>query len=373
MPYIENLEPLLKDTDILTLISDRGGRKSSLIQDFLIKNALNGYTAVVLRSKVDEMATDNYFTEYIRGKYKNYTFTVNKIDRYINLVSMTVSDKTIPIFFSMATSVKRKYKSTYIKHFEKVKYIIYEECITEDRLSQHIDYINKYAMDEINSVFNIYSTVCRNNKAQLLFIGNDISYNIINPITVTFNLLERLKVNKIISDYCIIQGRTYKFKFLYFSFKNSVEHWMNYQTIDVNCVNIKNAKLIAFLKTAQKRYALYEDDGLFKITEDIKNVKPTNLTQLMKCYPYIFSKYNEEEAIIILKTFYDVTDDMLTDSEDKVDEIDLTLLSNLTLQDAKTNTHIYLLSKLKKDNTIFSNFGIKYIIENINNKYLFLL
>ena len=56
---------LKKGKDINIYISDRGGRKSSAVQDFLIDhNIKTGECFCVMRSKSDEQITDRWFSEY---------------------------------------------------------------------------------------------------------------------------------------------------------------------------------------------------------------------------------------------------------------------------------------------------------------------
>ena len=65
-------------------------------------------------------------------------------------------------------------------------------------------------------------------------LGNDISVNLLNPVTVGFNILERLTVDEPVIDKVEIDDRLYTFYFLYFSFKDSVEHWLYNKELDIN-------------------------------------------------------------------------------------------------------------------------------------------
>ena len=74
-------ELLNLNTDIVTLISDRNGRKSSVVQSTLIEEwEKNDYKPlfVLLRTKSDEKINENWISEYNTKKYKEYKFKHKK-------------------------------------------------------------------------------------------------------------------------------------------------------------------------------------------------------------------------------------------------------------------------------------------------------
>lgn len=58
---------LSRGNDINIFISDRGGHKSSVAQDFYIDEAMHGNPFILIRSKKDEAITANWLSEYVRG------------------------------------------------------------------------------------------------------------------------------------------------------------------------------------------------------------------------------------------------------------------------------------------------------------------
>ena len=120
---------LKKGKDINIYISDRGGRKSSAVQDFLIENNIKtGDCFCVLRSKSDEQITDLWLSEYIRKKYNKmgYYFESDKIGKNVAVVYIcNKNDNTKNVLlFGLWKSLEEKYKSSYIDGFEKIKYFI---------------------------------------------------------------------------------------------------------------------------------------------------------------------------------------------------------------------------------------------------------
>lgn len=64
-----------KGYDINTFISDRAGRKSSTVQEWLIEEAENGRPFILLRNKKDEEINENWLSEYVADKFNDYVFS----------------------------------------------------------------------------------------------------------------------------------------------------------------------------------------------------------------------------------------------------------------------------------------------------------
>ena len=134
--------------DINIFISDRGGRKSSAAQIMLIEDALNGNPFVLLRSKKDETISENWLSEYVQieCEKRGLVFYSERISNNIEQICFNDENGKKYVFcFGLWLSLAEKYKSNYFKGWEKVKYIIWEECvptakIPTDKLSGFIYY-----------------------------------------------------------------------------------------------------------------------------------------------------------------------------------------------------------------------------------------
>lgn len=285
--------------DINIYISDRAGRKSSLIQEFLIteweKNDFKPL-AVVLRNKADELITANWFSEYILKKFKKYQFYNKKISSNINAICCRINDEEKTLFFNLFVSLSRKYKSSYYNGFETVKYIVYEECIEEKRLPQNINYIEK-SDEELFRVFSIGSTVCRLHRPKYIFLGNDIKYNLLNPVTVKFQILDRLKINERIQDKITLYNNDYIFNFLYFSFKGSTNHWLKYfDKYIIKDEQIKSKPLNYIFTYNNKNYFLYKENNIVYVTDFNKEFE--NITEEAIIKRFFSEKvYNQYEFL----------------------------------------------------------------------------
>lgn len=304
--------------DINIYISDRAGWKSTTAQLMMIDEALNDHPSIILRSKIDETISDSWLSDYA-VKYltsKNMTLKSKKINNYLvelYLVDMETEQRYI-FAYGMYLSVAEKYKSNYFKGFEKVRYIIWEECIPNRALVQNIRYcIDKY-FDQITDVLSIGSTVARYNKVQYIFFGNDIATNIINSITVGFNLLERLVVDDYIIDKAELNGRVYSFRFLYFTFAGSVEHWLNSSDMDIaSDVDISKASAYPYIiLTDYNKYYLYNCGTYLYLTDtkphDIESVYKDEL-EFFNAYGAgdLIKKYPIKTALTILQTYYNAS------------------------------------------------------------------
>lgn len=288
-------ELLNLNTDIVTLISDRNGRKSSVVQSTLIEEwEKNNYKPlfVLLRTKSDEKINENWISEYNIKKYKEYKFKHKKLNNYITAIYAIIDEKEYVLCFNLFVSMSQKYKSSYYEGFETVKYIIWEECIPEKRLLQKIDYV-KTLDEEIKRIFSIGSTVCRSTKPKYIFIGNDIESNVINPITYSFNLLDKLEVNKEITGNCKINDNNYSYVFYYYNFRGSIEHWLNIKDLNVdNKLKPTGEKLDLTFTLNDKIYNVYYDKTI-QIIED-KSEKIEN-SSLEKELLLLLNYFPEEE------------------------------------------------------------------------------
>ena len=210
---------LEKNNDINIYISDRAGWKTTTCQLFLVDEALLGKPFILLRSKIDEKISKSWFSEYSLKILKERKITIGeeKINNYITLLFLLdEKEKKYPLCYGLYISVAKKYKSNYFAGFEKVRYILWEECVPNNSLVQNVSYCKEKYLEELRSVLSIGSTVSRGRKIQYIFLGNDIPNNIINSITVSFNLLERLNLNEKIEDSIYFDEKKYSFLFYYF-------------------------------------------------------------------------------------------------------------------------------------------------------------
>lgn len=280
------------DFDIVTYISDRGGRKSSVLQDILISQATKGHPFILIRSKSDTPITEQWLSEYIVNKYSDFTFYNRKLSRNLQAVYFTdTKGKEHCLCYGLYLSLADKYKSNYFEGFEKVKNIVWEECIPNQPIIQSTRYIKQHMLTDLISLMSIYSTVCRNNKAKLILLGNDISMNLINPVTVSFDLLERLEVDTPIIDTVEIDDRQYTFYFLYFSFKNSVEHWLTNKELDVNATITVSSDIRQLDYTLLSQFKQYH---IFRLSNFlyISDVTTQNKVDFIQNEKDFFRKYN---------------------------------------------------------------------------------
>lgn len=313
---------LNKGYDLNVFISDRAGRKSSVCQEFFIKQAMNDKPFALIRGKTDESITTNWLSEYVQNKYKDFVFWNEQIDNYIGAIYFKENSESDTIYllcYTLYLSVAKKYKSNYFKGFEKISYIVWEECIPNQRIVQDVKYINTRLMSELINIVSIGSTISRGKKLQYIFLGNDIKTNLINPITVCFDILERLSANCEIIDKCCIDDREYTYYFNYFDFPGAVNHWLINSDINIdNSISVKNQERYPYiLVTNHNRYYIYNFDKFNYITtekndkiidvieNDIGFFNQYNATHLLK-------KYDLRIALTMLMTFYNVSFDEIS-------------------------------------------------------------
>ena len=357
----------LSQNDICIYISDRAGRKTSVIQDVMIEEwAKNEYNPIfmLLRTKTDENITESWFSDYVIHKYEKYKFYHKKVNNYITVICAKVGDEEKILCFNFFVSVSQKYKSSYYNGFEFIKYVIWEECVPENRLTQNIDVINK--SDEIlNKVFSISSTVCRQNKPKFIFLGNDIEYNFLNPITVKFNMLDKIVLDKDVSGNVFLYNDLYKFNFYYFSFKNSVNHWKDVQDLtfikDLSKLGTQQPFIFILNNT---KYYLYENDITINVIE-LNNIEESNEKKLiLKYFPpevakqYFSMSIENKQVFLELLRFRNMSFNAVFNLYYDTERYNNILVYVFKDKTEKTKTYEYELDKILND------YNYTEIIEN---------
>lgn len=396
-------EVLSRGYDINVWISDRSGRKSSVTQETLLEEALNGSPFVLLRSKKDELITEAWLSEYVINKYKEYTFYSEKINSNIVALKVKTPDDKVFIYcYGLYISLSKKYKSSYYKGFESVKYVVWEECIPNTPLIQNIKYIRSRCMSEIYNVLSITSTIARDNRVQFIWLGNDIPDNILNPVTIAFNLLERLSPNMEIEESVTLNDREYSFYFNYFDFEGAVNHWLYNKNLHI-ANNIENENLVKYniqLKSKYKTYYIY-NAGNFVHISDKNYITAGNLSSNIYTIEDFFKKYSAQTllseyglktALSMLCTFYGVSRRAIIQyfgdnwyygdivfSPDNISDntiiIELEKIVNMSLADIMRLNNYYdikNLNELRKTYSVtYSNIKIMLLMEELGNILLF--
>lgn len=396
-------EVLSRGYDINVWISDRKGWKSSTTQDDLLSEALNGSPFVLLRNKKDELINESWLSEYVVNKYKDYSFYSEKINSNIVAIKVkTPDDKTFIYCYGLYVSLAQKYKSSYYKGFESVKYVVWEECIPNTPLIQNIKHIRSRCMTEIYNVLSITSTIARDNIVQLIWLGNDIADNILNPVTIAFNLLERLSPNMEIEESVTLNDREYTFYFSYFDFEGAVNHWLFNKNLHISNT-IDNEDLIKYdiqLKSEYKTYYIYNAGNFIHIS-DINYVKAESLSSGVYSIDDFFRKYSAQSllseyelrtALNMLCTFYGVSRRTIAHyfglgwyrgdikfTPDNVSDntviIDLEKIVNMSLAEIMRLNNYYdikNLNELRKTCSVtYSNIKIMLLMEELGNILLF--
>lgn len=396
-------EILSRGYDINVWISDRSGRKSSVTQETLLEEALNGSPFILLRNKKDEIISESWLSEYVSNKYNEYTFFTEKINSNIIAIKVKGPDDKVYIYcYGLYVSLSQKYKSNYYEGFEAVKYVVWEECIPNTPLLQNIKHIRARCMTEIINVLSITSTVARDNKVQLIWLGNDIKFNILNPVTIGFNLLERLEPNMEITESVIFNDKKYSFYFNYFDFDGAVNHWLYNDNLHITN-RIKADNLVKYnivLKTEFKKYYMYNagnfihisdinytdavtsDSGIYSIEDFFKRFNAINLyencrlnialTMLCSFYgvPYrLICKYFGNSWV---QGYINFKSDVI---EDNTIIIDLEKILTLSLSDIMRLPEYDDLKNLneirKTCSMTYSNIKIMLLMEELGNILMF--
>lgn len=397
-----------KGYDINTFISDRAGRKSSTVQEWLIEEAENGRPFILLRNKKDEEINENWLSEYVVDKFNDYVFFTEKVNSNIVALKFRKYDNTVYLLcYGLYVSIQQKYKSSYYEGFEKVEYIVWEECIPNVPLVQNINHIRTRCMTEVNNVLSIGSTVARGRRIQYIWLGNDIKENILNPVTVCFNLLERLEADEPIMDTAVFLDKEYTFYFEYFSFPDSIEHWLINEGLHItryladSFIDFtKVLKYDIILKTAFKDYYLYNCGNFFHIS-DINYIDSNTISAGIENPLAFFRKFGAEHlylqydlrtALTMLCTFYGVSSRIIKnyfgdrwvkepqfsadEYPDKTRYIDLEKITSMSLSEI-INLPVYndlvSLNEIRKQQALtFSNIKIQMLIEELHSIMLFI-
>lgn len=396
-------EILSRGYDINVWISDRSGRKSSVTQETLLEEALNGSPFVLLRNKKDELINESWLSEYVVNKYKDYSFYSEKINSNIVAIKVkTPDDKTFIYCYGLYVSLAQKYKSSYYNGFESVKYVVWEECIPNTPLIQNIKHIRSRCMTEIYNVLSITSTIARDNKVQLIWLGNDIADNILNPVTIAFNLLERLSPNMEIEESVTLNDREYTFYFNYFDFEGAVNHWLFNKNLHISNT-IDNDDLIKYdiqLKSEFKTYYIY-NAGNFCHISDKNYITAGNLNSNIYTIEDFFKKYSAQTlinkyglktALSMLCTFYGVSRRVIIQyfgenwyygdivfAPDNISDntiiIELDKIVNMSLADIMRLNNYYdikNLNELRRTCSVtYSNIKIMLLMEELGNILMF--
>lgn len=387
-----------------SLISDRAGRKSSAAQEFFIEEAENGRPFVLLRNKKDEEINENWLSDYIVNKYKDYKFFTERINSNIVAVKFTTpDDMTFLLCYGLYVSLQQKYKSSYYEGFEKVQYILWEECIPNIPLLQNIRHIRLRCMTEIINVLSIGSTIARGRKIQYIWLGNDIKENILNPVTIGFNLLERLEINNPITDKAVFNDTEYDFYFEYFDFPGAVNHWLFNESLHIARRIEPDANIIKYntvIKSEFREYYIY-NCGKYIHISDIDYIESKTLDGQIRTAADFFRKFNAEHlyneyelrtALTLLCTFYGVSSRIIKqyfgdtwvngeiefrapEVENDITVIELEKIVTQNLSDivkAPEYDEIYKLNELKKNTVItYSNIKIQMLMEELYQILLF--
>lgn len=380
--------PTKNNVNILCYISDRGGRKSSAIQEMLIEEFLAGNTspAIIIRDKINRSISKSWLSEYARTKYKYIQLETEKSEVFNNSMTITYitdtrTDRKSILYYGMFLSMADIYKSNYFEGWNKVKYVIYEEAIPRQKLIQDVKYINERTLQSLIDLLSICSTVSRGNNITAILLGNDISYNLLNPITITFDLLERIQPDINICDNCIIEDREYNFIFNYFSFLGSSEHWLNVNELNVsNKINVDNLAVDNIALHSQYNvYYFYNYRG--KIYVSAQNKKTKQLTKIDIAYKLGYTDFcyltvdqyiniyryrgNDEQKQII-NDYLDINNNVIRQDQPKykayyIDEL-------LSLKNYELTEHEQIISLIKncvEMPTIYCNMYVKLKIHEL--------
>ena len=382
---------------LLGYISDREGRKSSSIQDYIIDKAIHGKPSVVIRNKTNRPITEKWLSDYVLEniiRENGFELITEKIEEFKGAMTVTylITDKenpkenTLILYYGMYLSVSDIYKSNYYEGWENVEDFIFEEAVPTEKLIQDERHIITNSMKQMFDLLSICSTVSRGRSVNCFLLGNDIKYNLLNPLTVAFDLLERLEINKRIIDICIINDIKYQFLFLYFDFPGATNHWLQNtdkkidNTIPVSNLSFKKYGFITYFK----KYLIYSYSNGLYISDRIPEMKATIKTkrELLESLGYndygfttdiqiqfLLHNGSEEEKEKILK----YVDRRGRFNPPKVDSdviyFDLRQIENFKIHEIDTmpNGEDFksLLYEIQNSKTVFSNYRIKTLLNTL--------
>lgn len=276
------------------IIGGRNGRKSTKIQLKMLKKYFKKKTKfILLRRKVDETVSENWFTPYVQNllkeKYKKkieYKKTLKKGERYTGYFIISDLDgKNADILCKlMFLSVEQKYKSNEDISYSEYDAVVYEEFIA----NSDKDYLN----NEPQRLVNIISTIFRDRQATIYLIGNTLDGQETNPYFRFFELDDmELQVN----NYYVLQNE-YKIKIALFYVANVLKTIPEYQKIKNNMVGTTG-------EWKENRHVLKED--LNKLNATIETLPLILIYRNTEYYIYkILENGFEREYIYITPQLY---------------------------------------------------------------------
>lgn len=186
-------ELIKENADIILLLSDRGGQKSTDLQLFFFDEWLKNnqkLTFFISRPKSDETIGVNWFSEFARKEIEStgYQIGVENIKNFPKSKMLTLNSK--PFGIVLFASLSSKYKSNFLSGFEFIKYGALEECVEEQQTQNY--------SGVLQGLLSIANTVCRKNKRTLFLLGNDIILPNKTPALLSeINFFENLKFNEV--------------------------------------------------------------------------------------------------------------------------------------------------------------------------------
>lgn len=388
----------LKESNVhlLAYVSDRAGRKSSAVQSRVIESALDGHPSIVIRNKTNRPITDKWFSDYVadiinKNGWKTYTENAEEFKGALTVTYLCTdvdapAENTYILYYGMYLSVSDMYKSNFYDGWDKVDDFYFEEAVPTEKLVQDERHIIKNSMKQMIDLLSIVSTVSRGRTVNAFLLGNDIKYNLLNPITVAFDLLERLEVNSRVIDICTINDIQYPFLFLYFDFDGAVNHWLKNEdkkiddTLSIEGLSFRN---IGF-KTHFKKYRIFDyKNGLYisdKLPNDVKAIN--SKTELLKSLGY--TEYSYSPSIMLNLLRFNGTDNEKEEINKyinaygefkplKIDRnvkyFDLTKIENMKIHELDTmpdgEAFKSIIYGIENSKSIFANYRIKTLLESL--------
>ena len=276
------------------IIGGRNGRKSTKIQLKMLKKYFKKKTKfILLRRKIDETVSENWFTPYVQNllkeKYQKkikYKKTIKKGERYTGyFIISDLDDKNADILCKlMFLSVEQKYKSNEDISYSEYDTVVYEEFIANNNK----DYLN----NEPQRLVNIISTIFRDRQAVIYLIGNTLDGQETNPYFRFFELDDmELQVN-----YYYVLENEYKIKIALFYVANVLKSIPEYQKIKNNMVGTTG-------EWKENKHILKED--LDKLNATIETLPLILIYRNTEYYMYkILENGFEREYIYITPQLY---------------------------------------------------------------------
>lgn len=276
------------------IIGGRNGRKSTKIQLKMLKKYFkNKSKFILLRRKIDETVSENWFTPYVQNllkeKYKKkieYKKTIRKGERYTGYFIISDLDgKNADILCKvMFLSVEQKYKSNEDISYTEYNVVVYEEFIA----NSDKDYLN----NEPQRLVNIISTIFRDRQATIYLIGNTLDGQETNPY---FRFFELDDMDLQVNNYYVLENE-YKIKIALFYVANVLKTIPEYQKIKNNMVGTTG-------EWKENRHILKED--LNKINATIETLPLILIYRNTEYYIYkILENGFEREYIYITPQLY---------------------------------------------------------------------